>query len=98
VDTCQNLPHDEDGMHCSSRRKRYLYFATISCESNYIVPVHEEVALYIQLMKHLAVGSRDAMQFWWTHYFALPLLLSIVKRILPAHPCSTDVERLFSVN
>jgi hypothetical protein len=49
-------------------------------------------------MKHLAGGSRDAMQFWSTHYLALPLLFSIVKRILPAHPCSTDVERLFSVN
>jgi hypothetical protein len=55
------------------------------------------VAKYIQIMKHLAEDSRGAVQFWSTHYLALPLLFSIVKRILPVRPCSTDIERLFSL-
>ncbi len=48
-------------------------------------------------MKHLAEGIRDAMLFWSAHYLALPLLFSIVKRILPARSCSKNIERLFSL-
>lgn len=61
------------------------------------VPLHEEVTKYIRIMKPLAEDSRDAMQFWSTHHSSLPILFSIIKRILPARPCSTDVERLFSL-
>lgn len=76
--------HDEDATADLDENDSFI--AAICCESNTtvlsrIVPLHEEVAKYIQIMKQLAEDSRDAMQFWSTHYLALPILFSIVKML-----------------
>jgi hypothetical protein len=62
-----------------------------------VVPLHEEVTKYLELAGSLTVEARDPMTFWSDNHYSLPILFRIARRILPARPCSTDVERLFSL-
>ncbi len=40
---------------------------------------------------------KQSLEFWTTHGSSMQILLRIIRRVFPISPCSTDVERFFSI-
>ncbi len=56
-----------------------------------------EAIAYKRLDNKDDMDPSDPMAFWSKHFQPMPILFGIVRRLLPARDCSTDVEQLFSL-
>ena len=56
-----------------------------------------EAIAYKRLDDKDVMDPRDPMVFWSKRFQSMPILFGIVRILLPARACSTNVERLFSL-
>jgi hypothetical protein len=61
-----------------------------------VSPIDVELRCFITMMQS-ETKIKDPLAFWFANHAQMKILFRIVLRVFPISPCSTDVERLFSV-